>query len=102
MRHFMIAIAAVSMLGLGAAQAAQPTMKGHQPGAREHMQPTAHRVLAEGEQLGAQHPAKYAEGEALNANHKAQFAEGEELNANHAAKYAEGEELNANHTAKFA
>jgi formate-dependent phosphoribosylglycinamide formyltransferase (GAR transformylase) len=52
MRHFTLAIAAATMLGLGAAQAAQPAVKGHQPGAREHQQPTAHRILAAAERSG--------------------------------------------------
>jgi len=42
-----------SMLGLGAAHAQQAAMKGHQPMAREHRQPTAHSLLAEGDGAGA-------------------------------------------------
>ncbi len=53
MRHFMLALAGAAMLGVGAAQAAQPTMKGHQPGAEAHLKPTAHRVLAEADGSGA-------------------------------------------------
>jgi hypothetical protein len=53
MRRFTLAIAAATMLGLGAAQAAQPAAKGHQPGAREHLQPTAHRILADADGSGA-------------------------------------------------
>ncbi len=47
MRHFTLAIAAATMIGLGAAHAEQPAVRGHQPGAREHHQPTAHRILAD-------------------------------------------------------
>jgi hypothetical protein len=53
MRKFMMAAAAATMLGLGAAQAAQPAMKGHQPGAEAHVKPTAHRILADSEGSGA-------------------------------------------------
>jgi hypothetical protein len=42
-----------SMLGLGAAHAQQSAMKGHQPMAREHHQPTAHRLLADADGSGA-------------------------------------------------
>ena len=63
MHHFMLAFAAATLLGLGAAQAAQPAVKGHQPGAWAHLQPTAHRtILADAEGAGADvaantHPA---------------------------------------------
>jgi hypothetical protein len=53
MRYFMLSLAAASLLGLGAAQAAQPAMKGHQPGAGAHQTPTAHRILAEADGSGA-------------------------------------------------
>jgi hypothetical protein len=53
MRYFTLAIAMATMLGLGAAHAQQAAMKGHQPMAREHHQPTAHRLLAEGDGSGA-------------------------------------------------
>ncbi len=53
MRHFTLALAMATMLGLTAAQAQQPAMKGHQPMAREHHQPTAHRLLADAENSGA-------------------------------------------------
>ncbi len=53
MRHFMLALAGAAMLGVGAAQAAQPTVKGHQPGAEAHRNPTAHRILADSDGSGA-------------------------------------------------
>ncbi len=53
MRYFTLAIAMATMLGAGAAQAQESAMKGHQPMARGHHQPTAHRVLAEGDGSGA-------------------------------------------------
>ncbi len=53
MRHFIVALAAMTILGLGAAQASQAAVKGHQPGSREHLQPTAHRILADAEGAGA-------------------------------------------------
>ncbi len=53
MRYFTLAIAAATMLGLGAAQAQQSAEKGHQPMAREHQQPSAHRLLADGDGSGA-------------------------------------------------
>ncbi len=84
MRNFTIAIAAVSMLGMAAAHAAQPSVKGHQPGAEPHHQPTAHRILAEGEQLGTYRaPRQLAEGEQLGTYRapRQQVAEGEQLGA---------------------
>jgi hypothetical protein len=53
MRYFMLSLAAATMLGLGAAQAAQPAMRGHQPGAEAHQTPTDRRTLAEGDGSGA-------------------------------------------------
>jgi hypothetical protein len=53
MRYFTLAIAMATMLGLGAAHAQQAAMKGHQPMAREHHQPTEHRLLAAGDGSGA-------------------------------------------------
>lgn len=53
MRNFTLAIAAATMLGLAAAQAAVPNVKGHQPLAGTHHQPTAHHVLADGDGAGA-------------------------------------------------
>jgi hypothetical protein len=53
MRNFTLAIAGATMLGLVAAQAAVPAMKGNQPGAGIHHQPTAHHMLADGEGSGA-------------------------------------------------
>jgi len=46
MRHFMFALAGAAMLGLGAARAAEPAVKGHQPVAWEHRS-AGHRILVE-------------------------------------------------------
>ncbi len=71
MRHFTLAIAAAAMLGLGAAQAAQPTVKGHQPGARAHLQPTAHHILAQAESRGARTHATLIAGDGAGADVRA-------------------------------
>ncbi len=53
MRYFMLSLAAATMLGLGAAHAAQPAMRGHQPGAEAHQTPTDRRILADADGSGA-------------------------------------------------
>jgi hypothetical protein len=53
MRYFTLALAMASMLGLSAAHAQQSAMKGHQPMARGHHQPSEHRLLADGDGSGA-------------------------------------------------
>jgi hypothetical protein len=53
MRYFTLALAMMSIIGIGAAQAQQSAMKGHEPIARGHRQPTAHRILAEAVGTGA-------------------------------------------------
>jgi hypothetical protein len=53
MRNFILTLAVASMLGLAAAQAAQPANKSHQAGAEAHRQPTAHRILADADGAGA-------------------------------------------------
>ncbi len=71
MRHFTLAIAAATMLGLGAAQAAQPAFKGHQPGAREHLRPTAHHILAQAASQPVRAHVILAEGDGSGADVRA-------------------------------